>query len=90
MKVTMEAIREAAINRHNTSRYETRGGRVVLGFRVQETGNVLRSDGWKNVGCKFNDAYGLRRMGLEVVTAQYVNGARPTGRFIEVVVISEA
>jgi len=66
-------------------RYETKDGRVVRAVRVSEFAASMRDAGWRNVPKL--DAYDLRKLGLEVVVAQYVNGAHPTGRFIDVLVL---
>lgn len=69
------------------SRYETREGRIVIGDAVSRVSAALRDDGWRRVP-RF-DRGDLRDLGLEIVEAQYVNGARPTGKFVAVVVVRE-
>lgn len=69
------------------AKYATVDGRVVVGDRVSNVASALRGAGWRNVPRL--DSYDLRKLGLEVVAAEYVGGARPTGKFIEVVVIRE-
>jgi hypothetical protein len=34
------------------------------------------------------DEYDFQKMGLEIVDAQYVNGAHPTGKFIRAIVVA--
>lgn len=68
--------------------YETRSGEVVKATPVSEIVSALRDKGWRNVGRL--DRYDLKDMGLTVVEAQYVGGARKTGRFVEAVVYTAA
>ena len=66
------------------SRYETRDGEVVIGDAVSRVPTALRDNGWKRVPRL--DKHDLKKMGLRIVQAQYVGGARPTGKYIDVVV----
>lgn len=84
--LTADKVREAIMKW--PSRYETEGGRKFLGERVSAVPAALRDAGWKNVS-HFSDRSELRALGLEIVSANYVNGARPTGRFVDVVVVKE-
>lgn len=68
-------------------RYETEAGRVFLGMPVSEVPKQLRSSGWKNVSRL--DRSDFRSLGLEIVTARYVGGARAK-RFCDVVVATWA
>ena len=63
--------------------YETETGRRVLGMPVSQVPSQLRQCGWRNVSSL--DETDFRKMGLEIVTARYVGGARPK-RFCVVVV----
>ncbi len=68
-------------------RYQTYEGHVFIGEAVSRVPTALRNNGWRNVSRL--DAHDLRQLGLEVVKAQYVGGARPTGKFVDVVVARE-
>jgi hypothetical protein len=70
------------------SRYRTREGREVVGDCVSRVSGALRDAGWRRVPRL--EASDLRQLGLEIVEAEYVNGGRPTGKFVDVVVIRES
>ncbi len=70
------------------SAYRTREGRVVIGERVKAVPKALIDVGWRNVSNV--DEWDLKKLGLEIVDAEYVSGARPTGKFVRVVVVREA
>jgi hypothetical protein len=63
--------------------YETAAGLRFKGAPVSEVVTRLREAGWRNVS-RF-DVYDLRRMGLTIVEARYVGGARPK-RMCQVVI----
>lgn len=69
--------------------YETQQGRQVWAEAVSMIPGVLRDAGWCRVSRDYASSSHLREMGLEVVSAQYINGARPTGKFINVVVSAD-
>ena len=84
--LTNEAVKKAI--QAWPSRYRTREGRIVIGDAVSCVASALRADGWRNVGRI--DRCDLKDLGLEIVEAEYINGARPTGKFVPVVVVKEA
>ena len=63
--------------------YETATGRRFKGMPVSEIPRQLRECGWRNTS--HLDEIDLREIGLEIVEARYVGGARPK-RFCLVVV----
>ena len=64
-------------------RYETQAGVRFSGMPVSEVPKQLRACGWRNVS--HLDQSDFIAMGLKVVTARYIGGARPK-RFCDVVV----
>lgn len=68
------------------SKYMTRDGRTFKGMRVSEISKHLIQTGWRNVS--HIDRSDIEAMGGTVVEATYVQGARPTGQWIWVVVHS--
>jgi thermostable 8-oxoguanine DNA glycosylase len=66
--------------------YATRDGRRFKGMRVSEISKFLIQIGWRNVS--HIDRMDIEAMGGAVVEATYVQGARPTGQWIWVVVHS--
>lgn len=84
-KLTADAVRAAIMKW--PGRYETEAGEVFLGCPVSQVPSQLRDAGWKNVSRL--DHIDLKDMGLRVVTARYVGGARPA-RFCLVVFAKEA
>jgi hypothetical protein len=63
--------------------YETEGGFKFLGETVSGIPARLRENGWRNVsGLSKRD---LEELGLKIVTARYIGGARKK-RFCDVVV----
>jgi hypothetical protein len=85
MTLTAETLWNSIVEKKNYSRYETRDGRVFLGIPASQVPAALRDAGWKNVSRL--DWMDIRDMGLEIVEAQYIQGARPTGKFVYTVVI---
>lgn len=69
-------------------RYETRDGRIVIGNTIGGLVQELR-DNKVRVRTGFSD-YEVRQLGVEVVEAQYIQGARPTGKFVKVAVLPAA
>lgn len=69
------------------SRYADRDGRMYRGIAVSEAYKALKDAGWKNVSKL--DAYNYKMLGLKVIEGTYKSGTRPTGRYIDVVVIEE-
>lgn len=69
--------------------FEDRNGHRFIGETVSGVPARLRDAGWKRVSRQYSDSYHLKRIGCEIRTAQYVGGARPTGRFVEVVYARE-
>jgi hypothetical protein len=67
--------------------YEDRDGRRFKGTPCSEVPTRLVDDGWKRVS-QYRDPYDLKQLGLTVVTARYVGGARPA-RFCKVVDLEE-
>lgn len=63
--------------------YETAEGRLFQGAPVSEVPTRLREARWRNVSRL--DRFDLKHLGLEIVEARYVGGARPK-RFCDVVV----
>lgn len=70
------------------SRYQGYDGKIFLGQTVSGIPEALRDNRWKRVA-QFNDPYELQKIGCVVTKAQYVGGARPTGKFVDVVVAKE-
>lgn len=68
------------------STYMTRDGRTFKGMRVSEISKHLIQIGWRNVS--HIDRMDIECMGGTVVEATYVNGVRPTGQWVWVVVHS--
>lgn len=68
--------------------YEDRSGRVFIGQAVSGIAQSLRENGWKRVSNL--DERDLQSMDLEIIEAQYVGGARKTGRFVPTVFAREA
>ena len=64
-------------------KYQTPGGTKFTGTPVSEVPKRLRECGWRNVS--HIDEYELKKMGVTVVDARYVGGARPK-RFCRVAV----
>lgn len=83
-QLTAEAVKAAIMKW--PGRYETEEGRQIWGVPVSGLATALREAGWRNVP-PF-DSYECKKMGLEVVSARYVGGARPK-RFCEGVVAAE-
>lgn len=83
-RLTADAVRQAVMA--YPSRYRTEDGREFIGEPCSGVAGVLRDAGWRGVGQL--DEYDLRALGLEVVTARYVSGARPA-RPCRVVVVEE-
>ena len=67
-------------------RYQTYDGREFAGMPVSQVPSQLRDCGWRNVSRL--DRSDFQALGLEVVQARYVGGARPK-RFCDVVVAKE-
>lgn len=67
-------------------RYELTDGTNVGAVPVSEVPARLRDAGWRSVA-KFNDRYELEALGIKVARGQYVGGARPTGKFVDVVLV---
>ncbi len=63
--------------------YEDRDGCRFKAFRPDELNARLRDIGWKNTSSM--DSYWWKKLGFKIQKLQYVGGAYPTGRFIEVV-----
>lgn len=85
-------IDKAAVYKAMTGRsfrYQTQSGRIVIGDRVSAIPGILRDAGFKRVSRDYQDPHDLARLGLEIVQAQYISGAHPTGRFVDVVVLRE-
>jgi hypothetical protein len=80
-QLNAEAVREAILQW--PCQYQTPTGAKFKGMPVSQVPSQLRSVGWRNVSRL--DEYDLRKMGLVVVEARYVGGARPK-RFCRVVV----
>jgi hypothetical protein len=83
MTLTAEKVREAI--RGWPGLYETEFGRKLLGMPVSQVPSRLVKCGWRNVSRM--DRRDFEKMGLEVVEARYVGGARPK-KFCWVVVAS--
>jgi hypothetical protein len=66
-------------------RYETYAGVEIRAARPDDLKAALRDRRWKNVSNL--DASDFRAMGFTITHAQYVGGARKTGRFVEVVTL---
>lgn len=66
--------------------YETKDGHKFQGMPVSQVPRQLIDCGWRNVS--HLDASDFMMMGLEIVTARYIGGARPK-RFCDVVVAKE-
>jgi hypothetical protein len=81
--ITVKDIHDA-INKW-PSVYQTEDGELVVGDACSRISAALRDNRWKRVPRL--DSYDLKQLGCQVVKAQYVNGARPTGKFIDVVVV---
>jgi hypothetical protein len=64
-------------------RYQTQAGANFWGMPVSQVPAQLRECGWRNTSRL--DEHDLRDLGLVVVTARYVQGARPK-KFCRVVV----
>lgn len=64
-------------------RYSTADGTIFQGMPVSQVASQLRDCGWRNVP-RLDSGY-LEDMGLEIVEARYVGGARPK-KFCQVVV----
>lgn len=86
MAITAADITAAIAKRHFP--YALTDGSTVSACAVSEVADALRDNGWRRVG-RF-DRFDIRDLGLKVVSAQYVGGVRPTGRFIDVVVYDAA
>lgn len=69
------------------SRYETKEGRTVKGEVVSRIPGALRDAGWSKV--RRLDEDDLKEMGLEIISAQYAQGAHPTGKYVRVVVAED-
>lgn len=69
--------------------YETPEGRRFAGMPVSQVPSQLRTCGWRNVSHLDEHSFGPRGLGLEIVDARYVGGARPK-KFCRVVVAQEA
>ena len=67
------------------SLYATEEGREFRGMLVSEISKHLIESGWRNVS-HLDHTSDMREIGCEVVQAQYINGAHPTGRFVDVIV----
>ncbi len=65
--------------------YESVHEELFIGCPVSELPKLMRDAGWRNVSRDYSDRHALRDIGLRVVTARYVGGARPK-RFCDVVV----
>jgi hypothetical protein len=68
--------------------YETEDGEQFKGSPVSEVPRRLLDVGWRNVS-HLDDEHEMTRLGLRVVTARYVGGARAK-RFCRVVVAMTA
>lgn len=68
------------------SKYRTKTGEIVIARRPAEIGSVL-SRHYR--GASRLDASDYRQLGARVVVATYAQSVRPTGRFIDVVVLPE-
>lgn len=66
------------------SKYRTRDGMEVTAMRVYEVGTIL-SRAFR--GATRLDASDYRRLGARVVQATYIEGAQPTGKFINVIAL---
>lgn len=64
-------------------RYETHDGKIFMGMPVSQVPSQLIQARWRNVS--HLDESDFRKMGLDIVEARYVGGARPK-RFCQVVV----
>jgi len=69
--------------------YEDRKGGRFIGEAVSGIPGALRNRGWRRVGRKVQDPLYLCTIGCEIREAQYIGGARPTGRFVQVVFVRE-
>ncbi len=55
-------------------------------FRVDELNKALRElNGWRNTSAIDGDMW--KRLGFKVLRLTYVGGARPTGRYVEVITL---
>lgn len=66
--------------------YSTKDGRKFKGQTVSGTPKSLIDAKWRKVS--HLDEHDFSKMGLEIVDAQYVGGAHPTGKFVRVIVAS--
>ena len=83
MKLDSAAVKQAILQW--PALYEMRDGHQFLGQSVSATPRALIDAGWKNVS-RLNE-YDFKDMGLEIVDAQYVGGARPTGKFVRTIIV---
>ena len=68
-------------------RYQARDGRVYKAARLQEIKSTLIEHGWRRVSRY--DEYDLEKAGFKIIEGTYTQGARPTGKYIRVVVLEE-
>ena len=69
-------------------RYQDRQGKTWIAARLADIKSNMVEKGWRNVSRL--DEGDLEHMGFKIVEATYTQGARPTGKYIRVVVLDEA
>lgn len=80
--IPLTAIHDAI--REWPSKYRTRDGLEVTAMRVYEVGLIL-SRTFRGATCLVASDY--KRLGARVVVATYIEGAHPTGKFINVIAL---
>jgi hypothetical protein len=68
-------------------RYADRNGKEFIANRLSDVKSTMIEQGWRNVSRL--DEGDMERMGFRVIEATYTQGARPTGKYIRVVVLRE-
>jgi hypothetical protein len=81
MTLTAESVKKSIMEW--PSIYQDKDGNKYWAMPVSEVPKQLRDTGWKNVP-RLNH-YDFKKMGLKVVEARYIQGARPK-RYCDVVV----
>lgn len=82
--LTNSAVIEVFQN--NAHRYTDAAGTTYRAARPDDLTTALRERGWKNLGRL--DIFDYKKLGFQIVTARYTQGARP-GRPCDVVVLEK-
>lgn len=69
------------------ARYADRNGKEYRAGRLADVKSEMISNGWKNVSRL--DESDLENLGFQIIEGTYTQGARPTGKWIKVVVLKE-